>query len=153
MESKDVLMMKFNRYPLNIEEYESTEVIMEVKNEIQLSIGDNNTDSRKKVVRILINLKENLRNNEEKLFDNDEETLRDFSMKIYYYFKIENDELDDMDNNYIVLFILKDLDKIIRMQTSITDKKSMNLQNAIDKFIEDNNLSHEEPLKILDSTI
>lgn len=145
--------MKFNRYPLNIEEYESTEVIMEVKNEIQLSIGDNNTDSRKKVVRILINLKENLRNNEEKLFDNDEETLRDFSMKIYYYFKIENDELDDMDNNYIVLFILKDLDKIIRMQTSITDKKSMNLQNAIDKFIEDNNLSHEEPLKILDSTI
>lgn len=145
--------MKFNRYPLNIEEYESTEVIMEVKNEIQLSIGDNNTDSRKKVVRILINLKENLRNNEEKLFDNDEETLRDFSMKIYYYFKIENDELDDIDNNYIVLFILKDLDKIIRMQTSITDKKSMNLQNAIDKFIEDNNLSHEEPLKILDSTI
>ena len=145
--------MKFNRYPLNIEEYESTEVIMEVKNEIQLSIGDNNTDSRKKVVRILINLKENLRNNEEKLFDNDEETLRHFSMKIYYYFKIENDELDDMDNNYIVLFILKDLDKIIRMQTSITDKKSMNLQNAIDKFIEDNNLSHEEPLKILDSTI
>ena len=69
--------MKFNRYPLNIEEYESTEVIMEVKNEIQLSIGDNNTDSRKKVVRILINLKENLRNNEEKLFDNDEETLND----------------------------------------------------------------------------
>ena len=145
-------MMKYNQYPLNIEEIEENneELYVKSENEIQIGTGDSKKDPRKKVYRILVNLKENLVNKAEETTEDDEETLREFSMKIYYYLKLDCEKLSEKENQYITLFVWKDLDKIIKNQTKY-NKKPMDLDNAVEEFIEENELFDQRLLKVINN--
>ncbi|MDT2843017.1 hypothetical protein [Vagococcus lutrae] len=132
-------MTNYQYYPMLGEEKEEKIVIKE-ETEMQIGIGTHKNDSTKKVYRVLANIKEVL---DDKKSRENEEVIREFAIKIYYYIQVPLDSKFKEEDKYITLAILKDLDSIIQDQTKHS-KRSMTIETPIKEFINDNNLEDIE---------
>ncbi len=151
IQSKDILMLKYNKYPINRAEIKKSD-IKKITSEVEINIGTatSNTDSKSKMYRIILNITESIKKDQT---DESKEVLRDFSIKIYYYLKSDSETLSDDENNFVTLSILKDLNKIVKTQTSLDSKQAMNIDKTVNDFEVDNSLSNKSLIDVKDETL
>lgn len=147
-------MTKYNQYPImNLKGNDKSQnVKIESEAEINIETGDNKTDNTDKMYRIVLNLTESIGNDDSENNEEKEDVLRDFSIKIYYYLKSDNEKFSDEERDYITLNILEDLNRIVINQTSFDSSSNMNINKAIDNFKKDNDLRDKNLIEIIDKT-
>jgi len=142
-------MMRLNQYPsdIDLETAKENNLKTHSKNEIQIESGENKENSLQKLYRITVSLKESLINPAD---DSDEDDiLREFSMKIFYYVDLKLEELTKKEEKQLIVFILQDIDDLIGKQTTMDNKNKMSINGSIGKYKSDNNISEEKLLEII----